>query len=98
MLGLSVARHTDFPRGGGASRVGRGVPPSRRPGGFDEPAANRRVWETEKNMCMFDEIRAKRDGIYAVARRHKAEKPWVFGSCARKGQYGDDELKEVLNG
>ena len=52
----------------------------------------------EKNMCMFDEIRAKRDGIYAVARRHKAEKPWVFGSCARKGQYGDDELKEVLNG
>ena len=35
-------------------------------------------------MCMLDEIRAKRDEIYAVARRHKAEKLWVFGSCARR--------------
>ena len=35
-------------------------------------------------MCMLDEIRAKRDEIYAIARRHKAEKLWVFGSCARK--------------
>lgn len=25
-------------------------------------------------MCMLDEIRAKRDEIYAVARVHKAEK------------------------
>ena len=37
-----------------------------------------------KNMCMLDEIRAKRDEIYAIARRHKAEKLWVFGSCARR--------------
>ena len=36
-------------------------------------------------MCMLDEIAAKRDEIYAVARRHKAEKLWVFGSCTRKG-------------
>ena len=34
-------------------------------------------------MCMLDEIRAKRDEIYAIARAHKAEKLWVFGSCAR---------------
>ena len=34
---------------------------------------------------MLDEIRAKRDEIYAIARKHKAEKLWVFGSCARKG-------------
>ena len=34
-------------------------------------------------MCMLDEIRAKRDEIYAIARKHKAEKLWVFGSCAR---------------
>ncbi len=27
-------------------------------------------------MCMLDEIRAKRDKIYAIARRHKAEKLW----------------------
>ena len=36
------------------------------------------------DMCMLDEIRAKRDEIYAIARKHKAEKLWVFGSCARK--------------
>ena len=36
------------------------------------------------DMCMLDEIRAKRDEIYAIARAHKAEKLWVFGSCARK--------------
>ena len=36
-------------------------------------------------MCMLDEIRAKRDKIYAVAREHKAEKLWVFGSCAWEG-------------
>ena len=34
-------------------------------------------------MCMLDEIRARRDEIYAIARRHKAEKLWVFGSCAQ---------------
>ena len=35
-------------------------------------------------MCVMDEMRAKRDEIYAIARKHKAEKLWVFGSCARK--------------
>ena len=35
-------------------------------------------------MCMIDEIRAKRDEIYAIARAHKAEKLWVLGLCARK--------------
>ena len=24
------------------------------------------------------------DVIYAIARKHKAEKLWVFGSCARR--------------
>ena len=35
-------------------------------------------------MCIMDEIRAKRDEIYAIARKHKAEMPWGFGSCARR--------------
>ena len=35
-------------------------------------------------MCMLDEIKARRDEIYAIAGRHKAEKLWVLGSCARK--------------
>ena len=43
-------------------------------------------------MCMMDEIRAKRDEIYAIARRHKAEKLWVFGSCARKEERPDSDV------
>ena len=35
-------------------------------------------------MCMLDTVCEKRDEIYATARKHKAEKLWVFGSCARK--------------
>ena len=42
------------------------------------------------NMCVLDEIRAKRDEIYAIARRHKAEKLWVFGSCARREENADE--------
>ena len=41
-------------------------------------------WGVETTMCMLDEIRAKRGEIYAIARRHKAKKLWVFGSCARR--------------
>ena len=43
-------------------------------------------------MCMLDEIRARRDEIYAVARAHKAEKLWVFGSCARKEETPDSDV------
>ena len=43
-------------------------------------------------MCMLDTIRAKRDEIYAIARRHKAEKLWVFGSCARKEERPDSDV------
>ena len=43
-------------------------------------------------MCMLDEIRAKRDAIYAIARRHKAEKLWVFGSCARREERPDSDV------
>ena len=43
-------------------------------------------------MCMLDEIKAKRDEIYAIARKHKAEKLWVFGSCARKEERPDSDV------
>ena len=43
-------------------------------------------------MCMLDEIRAKRDEIYAIARAHKAEKLWVFGSCARKEETPESDI------
>jgi len=41
---------------------------------------------------MLDTIRAKRDEMYAVARRHKAEKLWVFGSCARKDDTPESDV------
>ena len=43
-------------------------------------------------MSMLDEIRAKRDEIYAIARRHKAERLWVFGSCARGEERPDSDV------
>ena len=43
-------------------------------------------------MCMLDEIHAKRDEIYAIAKKHKAEKLWVFGSCARKDEHSDSDV------
>ena len=43
-------------------------------------------------MCMLDEIRAKRDEIYTIARRHKAEKLWGFGSCARMEERPDSDM------
>ena len=43
-------------------------------------------------MCMMDEIRARRDEIYAIARKHKANKLWVFGSCARKEERPDSDV------
>ncbi len=43
-------------------------------------------------MCMMDEIRAKRDEIYAIAKRHKAERLWVFGSCARREERPDSDV------
>ena len=43
-------------------------------------------------MCMLDEIRAKREKIYAIARKHKAERLWVFGSCARREERPDSDV------
>ena len=44
------------------------------------------------NMCMLDTIHAKRDEIYAIARKHKAEKLWVFGSVARREERPDSDV------
>ena len=43
-------------------------------------------------MCMLDEIRAKRDEIYVIAKRHKAEKLCVFGSCACEEENPDSDV------
>ena len=41
---------------------------------------------------MLDEIRAKRNEIYEIARRHKAERLGVFGSCARREERPDSDV------
>ena len=46
-------------------------------------------------MCMLDEIRAKRDEIYAIARRRKVERLWVFGLLRRSLGVGGYARKEV---
>ena len=43
-------------------------------------------------MCMLDTIHAKRDEIHAIAKKHKAEKLWVFGSVARKEERPDSDV------
>ena len=43
------------------------------------PVSRKAILGTCFDMCMLDEIRAKREEIYAIARAHKAEKLWVFG-------------------
>ena len=43
-------------------------------------------------MGMLDTIRARRDEVYAIAKRHKAEKLWVFGSCARGEETPESDI------
>ena len=43
-------------------------------------------------MYMLDEIRAKRGEIHAIAKKHKAEKLWVFGSCARGEETSESDV------
>ena len=43
-------------------------------------------------MCMLDTIHAKRDEIRAIARKHKAERLWVFGSVARKEETPESDV------
>lgn len=46
----------------------------------------------DTEMCMLDTVKARKDNLYALARRHKAEKLWVFGSCARKEETPDSDV------
>ena len=41
---------------------------------------------------MLDKILAKREEIYAIARKHKVEKLWVFGSVARREERPDSDV------
>ena len=43
-------------------------------------------------MCMLDIVRAKSAEIRSIARKHQAEKVWLFGSCARKEERPDSDV------
>ena len=50
-------------------------------------------------MCQLDRIRSLRSEIYEIARKHKADKVYVFGSCARMEETPDSDVyaTELLN-
>jgi len=41
---------------------------------------------------MLDTIHAKRDEIHSIAKKHKAEKLWVFGSVARREETPESDI------
>lgn len=41
---------------------------------------------------MLDTIHAKRDEVHAIAKKHKAERLWVFGSVARREERPDSDV------
>ena len=43
-------------------------------------------------MCMLDELKKQRDEIYKIAQRNKAQKVYVFGSCARKEETPESDV------
>ena len=43
-------------------------------------------------MCQLDRIRSLRGKIYEIARKHKADKVYVFGSCARMEEMPDSDV------
>ena len=43
-------------------------------------------------MCQLDRLRSLRNEIYEIARKHKAEKVYVFGSCAREEETPDTDV------
>ena len=43
-------------------------------------------------MCQLDRLLRFRTEIYRIARRHNAEKVYVFGSCARKEETPESDI------
>ena len=47
-------------------------------------------------MCQLDRLRSLRSEIYEIARKHKAGKVYVFGSCARREETPDSDIDFVV--
>ena len=43
-------------------------------------------------MCQLDKLHRLRTEIYRIAKRHNAEKVYVFGSCARKEETPESDI------
>ena len=43
-------------------------------------------------MCQLDRLKQLKEEIYRIARRHNAEKLYVFGSCARREETPDSDV------
>ena len=43
-------------------------------------------------MCQLDELRKHQDEIYRIARKNKAGKLYVFGSCARREESPESDV------
>lgn len=43
-------------------------------------------------MCQLDRLTALKNKIHEIARRHNAEKVYVFGSCARKEETPESDI------
>ena len=47
-------------------------------------------------MCQLDRLRSLRGELYEIARKHKAGKIYVFGSCARREETPDSDIDFVV--
>ena len=47
-------------------------------------------------MCQLDNIMAKRDIIHKLAKRHKVDRVFVFGSCARKEETSTSDIDFLM--
>lgn len=48
-------------------------------------------------MCKLDELKSKREEIYRIAKAHKVEKLFVFGSCARKEETPESDVDFIAD-
>lgn len=48
-------------------------------------------------MCRLDEILARRDEVNALARKNRAERLFVFGSCARKEETPQSDIDFLVS-
>jgi len=47
-------------------------------------------------MCQLDRLQRLRTEIYRIARKHNAEKVYVFGSCARKEETPESDIDLLI--